>query len=67
MQKSKLVYQIDQEQPLTALDFFEARRSTLTAIISAILTYVVILVQFNQSIASETTEKTANMSIAVNE
>ena len=60
MQKSKLIYQIEQEPPLTALDFFEARRSTLTAIVSAIFTYVIILVQFNQS---ETNEMTANMTI----
>ena len=44
-----LMYEIRQEEPFTAMGFFNIELSTLTSIVSTILTYVVVLVQFQQT------------------
>ena len=44
-----LMYVISQEGPFTALGFFSIELNTLTSIISTTVTYLVILVQFQES------------------
>ena len=44
-----LMFEIDREQPFTALGFFNIERSTLTSLVGTILTYLIVLVQFEQS------------------
>ena len=41
-----LISEINQEGPFTALGFFSVELSTLTSLVSTILTYLIVLVQF---------------------
>ena len=43
-----LLYQVDQEPAFNALGFFSIDRSTLTSLLGTILTYLIVLVQFDQ-------------------
>ena len=43
-----LLYQVDQESAFNALGFFSIDRSTLTSLLGTILTYLIVLVQFDQ-------------------
>ena len=48
-EKEKVLYliiEIKEEEPFTALGFFRIERSTLTTILLTILTYLIVLVQF---------------------
>ena len=47
--------EIDREQPFTALEFFNVERSTLTSLVGTVLTYLIVLVQFQQSAETEPT------------
>ena len=42
-----IVHQIDEETPFTALGFFNVERTTLTSLVATILTYLIILKQFD--------------------
>ena len=42
----KLICKLEAEGPFTALGFFEIERSTLTSLVSTIVTYLVVIVQF---------------------
>ena len=42
-----LIFEINQEGPFTALGLFSIELSTLTSLFSTILTYLIVLVQFN--------------------
>ena len=44
-----LVYEMDKETPFTALGFFDVDQTTLTSLVSTVLTYLVIMVQFQQT------------------
>ena len=48
-----IMSQIESEAPFTALEFFNVELSTMTTIISTVLTYVIILVQFNPTKTNE--------------
>ena len=41
-----LICEIKEEGPFTAMGFFNIERSTLTSLVSTILTYLIVLVQF---------------------
>ena len=44
---TRIIHLIELEPPFTALGFFDVQQSTLTAMASSILSYLIILVQFN--------------------
>ena len=41
-----IVHQIEEETPFTALGFFNVERTTLTSLVATILTYLIIMKQF---------------------
>lgn len=44
-----LTNQVEAEGPFTAMGFFEVQKSTLTALISTVITYLLVMIQFSQS------------------
>ena len=48
-----IMSQIESEAPFTALEFFNVELSTMTTIISTVLTYLIIMVQFNPTKTNE--------------
>ena len=48
-----ILSQIESEAPFTALEFFNVELSTMTTIVSTVLTYLTILVQFNPTKTNE--------------
>jgi hypothetical protein len=51
-----LIYEIDREEPFHAFGFFNIERSTLTSLVGTILTYLIVLVQFQPSTESSPTK-----------
>ena len=48
-----LIQEIESEGPFTALDFFNVDRSLVTTAFSTVVTYLIILIQFNLCKKSE--------------
>ena len=46
-QYQMLIQKIDQEGPFTAMDFFKVDKTTVTTACSTIITYLIILIQFD--------------------
>ena len=42
-----LIQKIDTEDPFTALGFFTVDKTTLTSALATVVTYLIILIQFN--------------------
>ena len=42
-----LIQKIDTEEPFTALGFFTVDKTTLTSALATVVTYLIILIQFN--------------------
>ena len=49
-----LIQEIESEGPFTALDFFNVDRPLVTTAFSTVVTYLIILIQFNLCKNSET-------------
>ena len=49
-----LIQEIESEGPFTALDFFDVDRPLVTTAFSTVVTYLIILIQFNLCKKSET-------------
>jgi hypothetical protein len=54
MRRNDLVAILESAQPLTGRGFFEVNKSVMTSIVGAATTYIVVLIQFEQSEQKET-------------
>ena len=60
VQLNNLIYAIEKELPFDALGLFNVDLTTLTSIFSSVMTYLVIMVQFNETEKSKTDNSTTS-------
>ena len=60
VQLNNLIYVIEKELPFDALGLFNVDLTTLTSIFSSVMTYLVIMVQFNETEKSKTDNSTTS-------
>jgi hypothetical protein len=58
-----IISQIESETPFSAMGYFNIELSTMTSIISTVLTYIIILVQFNPSFTDANKLKPQNSTL----
>ena len=58
-----LIAEIEAETPFTALGFYSIEKSTLTSLLSTIVTYLIIVIQFKQSQDSSDTSSSSKIII----
>ena len=59
-----LIAEIEAETPFTALGFYSIEKSTLTSLLSTIVTYLIIVIQFKQSEDSSDTSSSSSIIIS---